>query len=214
MKKYSKFVIIFLIMLFPITAYAGCPMGPSVTADLAGALKIMRILAPVIVIGYSFVDGIKALYTKDIDAQSKAVYRKFFQRIAAAVMLFVIPVIVDLLMQVMNVWDADGHCTVGDTPVKEVETSATRSTDAIDISSTTITRGENDVNLTKTTITKNGSADKLENGKGGSADKLNNGKDGSADKLNNGKGGSADQVGGDQDVSVKPTLDTKVVVIE
>ena len=176
MKKYSKFVIIFLIMLFPITAYAGCPLGPSVTGDLSGALKIMRILAPVIVIIYSFKDGVQALYGKDIDANSKAVYKKFLKRIAYAVLLFVIPVIVDLLMQVMNVWDETGHCTIEDTSGKSAEVGPTNGSGSA-------------------------SAEELGTKNGASADKLGNDKNASAEKLGNDKNASAEKLGDDKSAS-------------
>ena len=126
MKKNIKSIIVILVLgliLIPNIVYANatCPLGEKVTADISGALKIFRILAPLLTIGYSIYEGIKALVNGNIDAEGKKIYTKFIKRVVYTVLLFVIPVLVDVLMQAMDVWDAQGHCQI-DTQVTDVET--------------------------------------------------------------------------------------------
>ena len=126
MKKNIKSIIVILVLgliLIPNIAYANatCPLGEKVTGDISGALKIFRILAPLLTIGYSIYEGIKALVNGNIDAEGKKIYTKFIKRVVYTVLLFVIPVLVDVLMQAMDVWDAQGHCQI-DSQVTDVET--------------------------------------------------------------------------------------------
>ena len=126
MKKNIKSIIVILVLgliFVPTVAFANatCPLGEKVTGDIAGALKIFRILAPLLTIGYSIYEGIKALVNGNIDAESKKIYTRFIKRVVYAVLLFVIPVLVDVLMQAMDVWDAQGHCQI-DSEVRDVET--------------------------------------------------------------------------------------------
>ncbi len=91
--------------------YAGsCPLGPDVTRDLYGALKIIRIVAPLLVIAYSTLDTVKALTKGDGGSEFKKVAQRFGKRAIYAVILFFLPMIVDLFMQMADVWDANGNC--------------------------------------------------------------------------------------------------------
>lgn len=87
-----------------------CPLGPDVTKDLAGALKIFKILAPILVIGLSIFDAIKASVMGDVESDMKKVAKRFIKRLCFAAILFFLPVLVDQLMQMMNVWDSHGRC--------------------------------------------------------------------------------------------------------
>lgn len=91
--------------------YAGsCPLGPNVTKDLYGALKIIRIVAPLLVIVYSTLDTIKALTKGDGGAELKKVAQRFGKRAIYAVILFFLPMLIDIFMQMADVWDANGNC--------------------------------------------------------------------------------------------------------
>ena len=90
---------------------AGCPLGEEITKDLSGALKVMKILAPIFVFVYTVYDTIVALTHGDAEAEGKKMLQKFLKRMAAALALFAIPVLIDVLMQLFNVWDSTGHCS-------------------------------------------------------------------------------------------------------
>lgn len=91
--------------------YAGnCFLGDRVTRDLYGALKIIRIVAPLLVITFSTVDAIKALTKGDGGAELKGVAKRFGKRAIYAAILFFLPMLIDLFMQMADVWDANGNC--------------------------------------------------------------------------------------------------------
>ncbi len=98
------------IFAFSINVFAACPLGPDVTRDLHGALNIIRIVAPLLVIGLSTVDAIKALTKGDGGADMKNVAQRFGKRCIYAVLLFFLPLLVDQVMQMADVWDANGTC--------------------------------------------------------------------------------------------------------
>ncbi|MBR6072738.1 MAG: hypothetical protein IKP76_00255, partial [Bacilli bacterium] len=91
-------------------SYDGCPLGEEVTKDLSGALKVMKILAPIFVFVYTVYDTIVALTKGDAQAEGKKMLQKFLKRIAAALTLFAIPVLIDVLFQLFNIWDSNGKC--------------------------------------------------------------------------------------------------------
>ena len=95
-----------------------CPLGDDVTKDLVGILRIMKILAPLLVVIYSTYESILALTKGEIDKEQKTLFNKFVKRVGAALLLFVIPILVDQMMQLMNVWDDTGHCVLVDTEEK------------------------------------------------------------------------------------------------
>ena len=97
---------------FTDVVFAGgtCPLGPAVTKDLYGALKVFRILAPILVITLSSIDAIKALTKGDGGADFKRVAQRFIKRVIIAVVLFFLPVLVDQLFQMTDVWGANGTC--------------------------------------------------------------------------------------------------------
>ena len=77
MKKNKLFItlIVLLIVFAPAIVFAEtyCPLGEDVTKDLSGALKIARIVAPLLVIGLTFKEGITALVKGDAEGQTKKV---------------------------------------------------------------------------------------------------------------------------------------------
>lgn len=112
--KKSHFLLIGIISLIALVSpnvyAANCPLGDDVTRDLYGALKIIRIVAPLLVIAFSTLDTIKALTKGDGGSELKKVAQKFGKRCIYAVILFFLPMLIDLFMQMADVWDANGNC--------------------------------------------------------------------------------------------------------
>ena len=92
--------------------YKYCPLGDDVTKDLVGVLRLMKILAPLLVIIYTTYEAVLAITKGQIEEESRKLFNKFARRAGAALLLFAIPVIVDAMMQLMNVWDDKGHCVL------------------------------------------------------------------------------------------------------
>ena len=112
-RKSHILLILFILGIIFISpnVYAGsCPLGPDVTRDLHGALKIIRIVAPLLVIVYSTLDTVKALTKGDGGSELKKVAQRFGKRAIYAIILFFLPMIIDLFMQMADVWDANGNC--------------------------------------------------------------------------------------------------------
>ena len=112
MKKSLNIVLValFASFLFTSDVFAACPLGPDVTKDLHGLLKIINYLAPLLLIGFSIVDVVKGLTNDDSFKSSKAIVQKFLKRLAYTILLFFIPILVDVFMQMAGVWDSDGGC--------------------------------------------------------------------------------------------------------
>jgi hypothetical protein len=104
--------------------YKFCPLGDDVTKDLVGVLRVMKILAPLLVIIYTTYETVIAITQGKIDEEQKKLFNKFARRVGAALLLFAIPVVVDAMMQLLNVWDSDGRCVLQDPSLttKRVET--------------------------------------------------------------------------------------------
>ena len=90
--------------------YTGCPLGADVTKDLYGALKIFKIAAPLLVIGFTIFEFVKALAKGDITSELKKLSQRLLKRCIYAVILFFLPVLVNQVMQLANVWDENGTC--------------------------------------------------------------------------------------------------------
>lgn len=90
--------------------YTGCPLGADVTKDLYGALKIFKIAAPLLVIGFTIFEFVKALAKGDITSELKKLSQRLLKRCIYAVILFFLPVLVNQIMQLANVWDENGTC--------------------------------------------------------------------------------------------------------
>lgn len=117
MKKIRKNIFkisVFFITLFScigiVNAEGTCPLGPEVTKDLYGVLKIFRIAAPILVIGLSSLEAVRAITKGDGGSDMKKVAQRFGKRAMFAVLLFFLPVLVDQFMQLADVWDANGTC--------------------------------------------------------------------------------------------------------
>lgn len=106
---YIATILVFSLLLMP-DVFAYCPLGEDVTKDLSGALKIFQILAPVFCIVYSTFDVVKTVAKGDADVEMKKVAQKFGKRMIYTILLFFLPVLVDQVMQIADVWNADGTC--------------------------------------------------------------------------------------------------------
>lgn len=91
-----------------------CPLGADVTKDLYGALKIFKIAAPLLVIGFTIIEFVQALAKGDITAELKKLSKRLLKRCVFAVILFFLPVLVNQIMQLANVWDENGTCDFSD----------------------------------------------------------------------------------------------------
>lgn len=110
--KSFKLLIFALVMSFGFipNVYAYCPLGPDVTKDLYGVLKIINYAAPIICIAFTILDLIKSLTKGDSEAELKPVAMKLGKRLAYTIILFFIPMLVDQFMQLAGVWGEDGGC--------------------------------------------------------------------------------------------------------
>ena len=112
MKKHINVILLILIAMFGFTGsvYAVCPLGPDVTRDLHGVLKIINYAAPLLLIVFSIIDVLKAITKGDAQGNVKAVRDKFLKRLLYTAILFFIPILVDQFMIMADVWDSEGGC--------------------------------------------------------------------------------------------------------
>lgn len=108
---YIATALFFSFLLIP-DVFAVCPLGEDVTKDLYGALKIFQIAAPVLCIAYSTIDVIRAVTKGDSEAEMKKIAQKFGKRVVYTILLFFLPIIIDQIMQIADVWGANGTCDI------------------------------------------------------------------------------------------------------
>ena len=99
----------------PVTApadeyYTGCPLGVDVTKDIYGLLKILKIVAPLLVVGLTIFEFVKAIARSEIDGEAKKLGMRLVKRLIIAVILFFLPVLVNQIMIMANIWDENGTC--------------------------------------------------------------------------------------------------------
>ncbi len=112
-KKFIMLLFVLMVLICPMGVYADtCPLGPDVTKDLYGALKILKIAAPLLCIALSIFDAVKAVAKGDPSSDLKVVAKKFLKRMIYALILFFIPVLVDVVFQMADVWGAGGTCNL------------------------------------------------------------------------------------------------------
>lgn len=78
-----------------------CFMSDEIIAFIYNVLKWVKYIAPVLVIILGILDFVKALAAQDDDAMKKA-QGKFVKRLVAAVLLFLLPLIIDYVLSVFN----------------------------------------------------------------------------------------------------------------
>lgn len=104
----ATFLVFFLMITFDV--FANCPLGPDVTKDLYNVLNVMKIVAPLLCVVLSIYDAIRAVAKGDPATDMKAVAKKFGKRMIYTIILFFIPVLVDICFQMADVWDVNGTC--------------------------------------------------------------------------------------------------------
>lgn len=113
MKKKLIMLLTILVFMFPVTVLAEegyCPLGPDVTKDLYGALKIFNVVAPVLCIGLSVYEAVKAISKGDASSDMKKIASRFGKRVIYTVLLIFLPLLVDQVMQIADVWGVNGTC--------------------------------------------------------------------------------------------------------
>jgi len=70
--------------------------------DLRGVLRIIRIVAPLMVIGFGTFDYLTAIFSKDAEALKKS-NEKLVKRLVLVAILFFLPTILNLLLGVIDV---------------------------------------------------------------------------------------------------------------
>ena len=99
-----------MMFLFVGNVYADCPLGPDVTEDLHGVLKVFNFLAPLLCIVFSIIELIKAITKGDAEGESKVVAKRFGKRMIYTLLLAFIPVLVDEVMTMAGFWNENGKC--------------------------------------------------------------------------------------------------------
>ena len=111
MKKKKMFIItlIMLSVLFvpnvmasPSSMGSGCVLGQKVTKDLLGVLTAFRIVAPLLMIGFTIFESIKSLTKGDGGAELKVVFNRLKKRFIYVVLLIFIPTLVPLGLNAMG----------------------------------------------------------------------------------------------------------------
>lgn len=113
MKKKLLAFFAFIILVFPMTVLAEegyCPLGPDVTKDLYGLLKIFNIVAPILCISLSVYEVVKTITKGDASTDMKKIATRFGKRVIYTVLLIFLPLLVDQVMQIADVWGANGTC--------------------------------------------------------------------------------------------------------
>ncbi len=118
MKKFKRLLMVLTLLVLTYTpvvmaAESSCPLGEHVTKDLNGALKIFRIVAPLLLLAFTIIDLIKLVSSglgDGKEATPKQIAIRFAKRLAATVLLFVIPTLIDIIFQWAGIWNADGNC--------------------------------------------------------------------------------------------------------
>ena len=135
---YIATIILFSLFLIP-DVFAWCPLGEDVTKDLYGALKIFQILAPLFCIAFSTFDVVKTVSRGDADAEMKKVATKFGKRVIYTLLLFFLPIIVDQVMQIADVWGVNGTCNLTASESNDTDASSESSSNSNSTNKTTTT---------------------------------------------------------------------------
>ena len=78
-----------------------CGLSARIIAFIYNILKWVKYITPVLVIILGILDFVKALAAQDDDAMKKA-QGKFVKRLIAAVLLFLLPLIIDYVLSVFH----------------------------------------------------------------------------------------------------------------
>lgn len=94
-----------------------CVLGTETTKDVSGALKIFRIVAPLILLAYTILDVINTVnsggsfhFTEGGDMTGQKVVSRFVKRLIGVLLLFILPTLINLLFFWAGIWDENGGC--------------------------------------------------------------------------------------------------------
>lgn len=79
----------------------GTLIGSDFIAQIEKFTNILKIAIPILLIGFGILDFTKAIFEQD-ESKMKAAQKKFFMRIAIALLFFLLPVFVKLLLNIAN----------------------------------------------------------------------------------------------------------------
>ncbi len=110
MKSNKKFIYIFMIMFlvmfgFKTIVFAeglSCNSWGTVLKDLQNVFDFVKIIVPLLIIGLSTYDFIKAVTAKD-DKGLKKAFQILLKRFVYAIILFFLPVLINLLLELVAV---------------------------------------------------------------------------------------------------------------
>lgn len=110
MKGNKKFIYIFMIMFlvmfgFKTIVFAdglSCNSWGDALKDLQNVFDLVKIIVPLLIIGLSTYDFIKAVTAKD-DKGLKKAFQILLKRLLYAVILFFLPVLINLLLELVAV---------------------------------------------------------------------------------------------------------------
>lgn len=110
MKNNKKFIYIFMIMFlvmfgFKTIVFADtldCNSWGDVKQDLQNVFDFVKIVVPLLIIGLSTYDFIKAVTAKD-DKGLKKAFQILLKRLVCAIVLFFLPVLINLLLDLVSI---------------------------------------------------------------------------------------------------------------
>jgi hypothetical protein len=121
LKKVLMFAIIVAIVFLPavnafrlfpstgtgsdVSGGSGCPLGTKVTKDLIGVLNAFRIAGPLLMIGFTIMETVKALTQGDGQAEMKKVFNRLKKRFMYVVLLIFVPTLVKVGLAAMGITD-------------------------------------------------------------------------------------------------------------
>ena len=83
----------------------GCSLGEHFTNDLKGALGVFRIAGLILVVVMTIIDAIKSLANGDAQAQIQPFFTKLLKRIAAAIGIVVVPLLIMWILGLLGMTD-------------------------------------------------------------------------------------------------------------
>ncbi len=91
--NYALFTL-FALFVFRTQVYADCILGPNVTKDVTGALKILRYIAPALVVGFTIYEAVGALGKGNMAEEGKRLWKRLLKRLIYVVLLFFVPTLI------------------------------------------------------------------------------------------------------------------------
>ena len=107
-KKVFIGLFVLIISLFSFTnVYASCILGPNVTKDIIGALRIIRYVGPALVVALTVFESVTAVAKGNITEEGKKLYRRLMKRLIYCMLLFFIPTLIMLVGNMTGVLSND-----------------------------------------------------------------------------------------------------------